>query len=505
MSPNTLAILSLLFGAIWWLFFHHLGRRKNSRKILPPGPRALPIIGNLHMIGTLPHRALEALSKKYGPIMLVQLGNIPTIVVSSPRAAELFLKTHDTVFASRPNIQAAKYMSYENKGMAFATYGSYWRNVKKLCTLELLSVRKIDGYEAMRREEMEVLVQLLKAAAPREVVDLSEMVAGVMEDMTCKMVFGRSNDERFDLKTVVQKALVLVGAFNIADFVPILAPFDLQGLTRSLKETSKAIDTILEIIITEHEQDPSRIHQTHDKKDFIDVMLSLMNNKSSTTTHDELSYSIDRNNIKAIAVDMLVGAIDTSTTAIEWVMSEILTHSRVAQKLQQELMNVVGGERMVAETDLVKLEYLEMIIKETLRIHPVAPLLIPRESMEDIVIDGYFIPKNSRILVNSWAMGQDPSIWSDDVGEFLPERFMDGHVDIRGRDFQLIPFGSGRRGCPGMHLGLTNIRLVVAQLMHCFDWELPNGMKPNELDMSEKFGLSLPRAKHLLAIPTYRL
>ncbi|KAI7986189.1 hypothetical protein LOK49_LG14G00236 [Camellia lanceoleosa] len=204
--------------------------------------------------------------------MLVQLGNIPTIVVSSPRAAELFLKTHDTVFASRPNIQAAKYMSYGNKGMAFAAYGPYWRNVRKLCTLELLSVGKIDGYRAMRKEEMEALVQRLKvAAAVREVVDLSEKVEGMMEDMTCKMVFGRSNDERFDLKAVIQKSLQLVGAFNIADFVPILAPFDLQGLTRSFKETNKAIDAILEIIITEHEQDPSRIHQTHDKKDFIDI------------------------------------------------------------------------------------------------------------------------------------------------------------------------------------------------------------------------------------------
>ncbi|CAL5362521.1 unnamed protein product [Camellia sinensis] len=429
----------------------------------------------LHMIGTLPHCALEALSKKYGPIMLVQLSNIPTIVVSSPCATEHFLKTHDMTFASRPNIQTAKYLSYGNKGMAFTTYRSYWRNVRKLYTLKLLSVGKTDGYRVMRRKEMEALVRQLKVAtaatatatatataAAREVVDLSEKVEGVMEDMTCKMVFGRSSDERFDLKAIVQKSLVLVEAFNVADFVPTLTPFDLHGLTRSFKETRKAIDTILEIIITEHKQDPSRIHQAHEKKGFIDVMLSLMNNKSSTTTHDELFYSIDRNNIKAIAIDMIVGVIDTLTTAIEWVMSEILTHPRVAQKLQQELMSVVEGERMVAETDLVKLEYLQLVITETLRIHLVAPLLIPRESMEDIVIDGYFIPKNSRILVNSWAMGRDPSIWSDNVGEFLLERFMDGHMDIRGRDFQLIPFGSGRRGCPGMHLGLTNIRLVVA-------------------------------------------
>ncbi|GFS40771.1 hypothetical protein Acr_00g0070440 [Actinidia rufa] len=192
-------------------------------------------------------------------------------------------------------------------------------------------------------------------------------------------------------------------------------------------------------------------------EDFIDVMLSFLNQSSST--HDEFPYSIDRTNIKAIIFDFIVGALDTSVTTIEWIMSELLRHPRVMKKLQAEFMSIVGGERMVEERDLAKLEYLDMVIKETLRLHPVAPLL----------------------------------------------RFIDSDIDLRGRHFQLIPFGSGRRGCPGMHLGLTNVRLVVAQLAHCFDWGLPNGMSPNELDMSEKFALAVPRANHLLATSTYRL
>jgi len=202
--------------------------------------------------------------------------------------------------------------------------------------------------------------------------------------------------------------------------------------------------------------------------------------------------------------DMLAAAMDTSATAIEWVLSELMKHPRVMKKVQKELEDVVGLERMVEESDLDRLEYLEMVVKESLRLHPVAPLLLPHEAMEDCMINGFHIPKKSRVIINAWAIGRDPSVWSD-AENFFPERFVGSDIDVRGRDFQLIPFGSGRRVCPGMQLGLTVVRLVVAQLVHCFDWELPNNMQPTELDMTEEFGIVTPRANHLLAIPTYRL
>ncbi|KAA8544863.1 hypothetical protein F0562_019742 [Nyssa sinensis] len=250
-------------------------------------------------------------------------------------------------------------------------YGPYWRNVRKFCTRELLSTAKIDSFKVMRRDELESLVQsLMEAAKAHEVVDVSEKVAGLIEDMTYRMLFGRNKDDRFDLKSIVHQFLSLMAVPNLADYVPFLGAFDLQ---------------------------------------------------------------------------------------------------------------------------------------ESLRLHPVAPLLLPHESMEDIVIGEYYIPKKSRIIVNCWALGRDSEVWSKNVEEFLPEMFKESDIDLRGRDFQLIPFRSGRRGCPGMHLGLLNIRLVVAQLVHCFHWELPNGMSTAEMDMTEKFDLSSPRAKHLLAMPKYCL
>ncbi|KAG8661506.1 cytochrome P450 CYP736A12-like [Manihot esculenta] len=506
MSPFILAILVTLL--VSFLFnpratsFWSRRHPKNDRK-LPPGPPALPIIGNLYMLGSLPHRSLYRLSKKYGPIMSMRLGSIPAIVVSSPQAAELFLKTHDVVFASRPIIQASVYLFYGNKGMVFSEYGPYWRSIRKLCTLQLLSPSKIEYFAPMRMEEVRLLVNSLKkAAAAREAVDISLGVGDLIRNMSCKLVFGEANIYEFDLKLLIEEALNLTGAFNIADYVPFLGAFDLQGLKKRMKAFSKKMDKILEKIIDEHERE-AQWQKQQQTRDFVDVLLSLMN--QPIASNDESLSTLDRTNIKAILQDMIIGSFDTSAVTIEWTLTELLRHPSAMKRLQDELQSVVGLDKMVQEKDLSNLPYLDMVIKESLRLHPVGPLLIPRSCMEEIIIDGYHIPKKARIIVNAWGIGRDPDVWSDNAEEFLPERFAAKSIDIRGRDFEFLPFGSGRRGCPGMQLGLTVVRLVIAQLVHCFNWELPDGVLPGELDMSEVFGLSLPRASHLVVVPKYRL
>ena len=201
---------------------------------------------------------------------------------------------------------------------------------------------------------------------------------------------------------------------------------------------------------------------------------------------------------------MLLGAVDTATTSIGWALAHLITHPQVMKKVQDELEKVVGLNRMVQQEDLDHFEYLEMTVKEVLRLHPPIPLLIPHESVKDCIVNNFYIPKRSRMIVNAWTIGQDPSVWNDPE-RFFPERFMDSKVEMKGRDFQLIPFGSGRRGCPGMQLGLIVVHLVLAQLVHCFDWKLPNGKLPFELDMTEKFGLTCSIARDIIVTPTYRL
>ncbi|KAM1340623.1 hypothetical protein ACFX2H_038989 [Malus domestica] len=271
-----------------------------------------------------------------------------------------------------------------------------------------------------------------------------------------------------------------------------------------MKRVGKTFDQLLEKIIQDHEQvSRSEQVQGNHHKDFVDVLLSSIH--QPLNPNDEEVYMLERTNAKAILLDMIVGAFDTSATTIVWTLAELLRHPKVMKRLQEELQSVIGMDRMVEESDLPKLDYLSMVVKESLRLHPVAPLLIPHQSMEDITVDGYHIPKKSRVFINIWTIGRDPSVWSDNVEQFYPERFMNSNIDLRGHDFQLIPFGSGRRGCPAMQLALATVRLALGNLLHCFNWGLPSGMLPKDLDMTEKFGLSLSKAKHLLAMPTHRL
>ncbi|KAL7587828.1 hypothetical protein Lser_V15G41170 [Lactuca serriola] len=499
MHSFSLAILLVLTGILFWQWWStHVRRRK-----LPPGPMPLPIIGSLHLLGNLPHRDLHKLSQKYGPIMSIRLGSIQSVIISSPEAAKLFLGTHDAIFASRPNTEAAKYLSYGSKGMTLTEYGPYWRSVRKFCTLELLNVMKVHSFAGMRRDEIRLMVEEMKVASmERKVVDLDEAVGALVEGMTCRMIFGQKNNDKSLFKGVLDETMEIAGAFNLADYVPILAPFDLQGLTKRFKLLKKDIDEMLETLINEHEENSLIASQRPDEMDFIDILMSLKQQYSNT--HDELSYTIDRSSMKAILLEMVAGARDTVKTSIEWILAALIKHPRVMNELQKELKTVIGDKKEVEETDLTKLTYLHMVVKETFRLYPVSPLLIPHESMEDIIINGYNIPKKSRVIINYWAFGRDPKVWSENWDEFLPERFLDKDIDFRGADCQLIQFGIGRRGCPGMNLGLLIVGLVIANMVHCFEWKLPNGMSPSDLDMNEKFGLTIPRIMPLLAIPIYR-
>lgn len=202
--------------------------------------------------------------------------------------------------------------------------------------------------------------------------------------------------------------------------------------------------------------------------------------------------------------DMIAGGTESSAVTVEWAISELLKKPEIFAKATEELDRVIGRERWVEEGDIVNLPYIDSIAKETMRLHPVAPMLVPRMTREDCQVDGYDILKGTRALVNVWTIGRDPTVW-DNPNEFCPERFIDKTIDVKGHDFQLLPFGAGRRMCPGYPLGIKVIQASLANLLHGFTWKLPSNMTKEDLDMEEIFGLSTPKKYPLQAVAVPKL
>jgi 4-hydroxyphenylacetaldehyde oxime monooxygenase len=202
--------------------------------------------------------------------------------------------------------------------------------------------------------------------------------------------------------------------------------------------------------------------------------------------------------------DTFLGGIDTSSVTMLWAMSELIRKPRVLKKAQDEVRAVVGSNKQerVQPDDVPKLEYVKMVVKETLHLHPPATLLLPRETMRDVKIGGYDVPARTRVFVNAWAIDRDPASWTADAEEFNPDRFETSDVDYNGAHFELVPFGAGRRVCPGLAMGVTNVEFTLANLLFCFDWALPEGMKPEDVSMEEAGGLTFHRKTPLVLVPT---
>ena len=202
---------------------------------------------------------------------------------------------------------------------------------------------------------------------------------------------------------------------------------------------------------------------------------------------------------------MFVAGTDTTSSTLEWTMTELARHPQVMKKAQQEVRDIVAGEGKVEETShLHQLHYLKAVIKETMRLHPPVPLLVPRESMDDCILDGYEIPAKSRLLINTYAIGRDPESWENPL-DYNPERFVGGDIgDFKGQDTRFLPFGGGRRGCPGYSFGLATVEIALARLLYHFDWELPYGVEADDMDLSEIFGLATRKKSALILVPKYK-
>ncbi|KAL5725584.1 hypothetical protein ACHQM5_008714 [Ranunculus cassubicifolius] len=440
--------------------------------------------------GVAPHRSLRDLSLKYGPLMHLKLGSISTIVISSAQLAMVVMKTHDLTFASRPKVVSAKTLGYNYTDVALAPYGIYWRMLRKICTLELLSLKRVHSYRFVREEEVSLFVQSIASSCGKP-VNLGETLFTYNHDIITRIAFGKKSDDPLRFKAAMKEGVLLAGGFHIGDFFPSLEFVgSISGMKARLQKNFSELDSISSKVIEEHLQKDNDV----ENEDLVDVLLRIKKN-------EELEMPLTHDNIKAVILDLFVGGTENASNSTEWAMSEMIKNPRIMEKAQAEVRRVVGGKMKVEESDLSELTYMKMVIKETLRLHTPLALLLPRESMEACTLNGYEIPAKTRVLINYWAIAMDPLTWKDPE-VFEPERFLGNSIDYKGNDFEFIPFGAGRRICPGISFAIYNMELALASLLYHFDWKLPNDMKREDLDMDATFGLTLFKTNNLHLVPS---
>ncbi|KAL3751808.1 hypothetical protein ACJRO7_012615 [Eucalyptus globulus] len=470
-----------------------------KQKKLPPGPPPLPIIGNLHQLGHLPHQSLWKLSRQYGPVMLIHLGCVPTIIISSPSAAREVLKIHDLDCCSRPQLLGTGRLSYDHLDIAFIEYGDYWREVRKLCLLNLLSAKRVQSFRYIREEEVGSMIEsIAKSARSGTPINMREKFMALTISITCRVAFGKKfpwmelNDGKF--MDVIYEATAMLGSFSASDFFPrfgwIVDRF--TGLHARLEKSFRKLDNFYQKVIEEHR---SACKSNEEEEDIVDLLLKMERDRTELA-----GVQLKEDNIKAILMNIFLAGVDTNAILMDWTMTELARNPRTMQKVREEIRSCVGNKKLAVEDDLPRLKYLKLVLKEVMRLHPPAVLLLPRETVGHFNLFGYDVDPKTRVHVNVWAIGRDPSMWKDPE-EFVPERFENSPIDYSGNHFELLPFGAGRRGCPGISMGMAMIELALTNFLHSFDWELPQGMTEGDVSMEEGAGLTIPKKVPLTLLP----
>ncbi|XP_074591126.1 premnaspirodiene oxygenase-like [Curcuma longa] len=469
---------------------------------LPPGPSKLPVIGNLHQLrGGLPHRVLCDLAGVHGPLMLLRLGQVDFAVVSSRDAALQVTKSHDLNFAHRPQLLVPSIICYGCSDIVFSPYGDYWRQMRRICATELFSAKRVRSFSAIRAEEVaELLRDAAAAAAADQPMNVNHKLTALSNSIVCRASFGFKCHNQHAFIETMKEVMMLASGFCVADLFPSLKfVASISGLASKLKKLHRKVDELLDAAIKEHQSSKSE----GDEEDLLDVLLRLKDDGS-------LETPITFDNIKAVILDVFTGGTETSSTVVEWTMSELIRNPTVMAKAQAEVRETMmrRTSRDFDEEVIGELHYLKLVIKESLRLRPPVPLLLPRVAKEACQVLDYEVPAGTRVLINAWALGRDPLYWGGDAERFRPERFEGGEVDYKGSHLEFVPFGAGRRICPGMAFGMATVELVLAQLLFHFDWKVPGGGEVNteaeELDMEKAFGASVVRKEELRLVPVLR-
>ncbi|XP_020699881.1 isoflavone 2'-hydroxylase-like [Dendrobium catenatum] len=481
------------------LFFFLLSALRRRQKYSPPSPPSLPLLGHLHLLNKPLHQSLASLSARHGHILSLRFGSRPVILVSSASAAESCFSKNDAIFANRPRFLAGKHLGYNYSTLAWASYGPHWRNLRRITTVEIFSPSRLHSISDLIFQEVAAMVKALaEAARTGGVIEMRPRLFELNLNLMMKIVAGKKFNQTEVFRQIVRETFELSGATNFGDFIPLLRLFDYKGLEKKLIRLQGRRNSFLQELIDERRRDSAysfdneaeRDREEKGRKCLIDSLLSLQK-----TSPEQYSDEI----IKGIVVVLLSAGTDTSALTTEWALALLLRNPTALSKTRAELDRHIGNNRLINEADLPNLPYLRCVIKETLRLHPVVPLIPARESSEDCAVEGFHVPKGAMLLVNAWAIHRDPSLW-EEPENFKPERWEgeEEEGEMSRKQGKVLSFGMGRRGCPGEGLGLRSVGLALGALVQCFEWDSDGG-GGGEVDLTEGSGLTMPMATPLTA------
>ncbi|XP_057442133.1 trans-cinnamate 4-monooxygenase [Lotus japonicus] len=473
-----------------------VSKLRGKRFKLPPGPTAVPIFGNWLQVGDdLNHRNLTDMAKRFGDIFLLRMGQRNLVVVSSPELAKEVLHTQGVEFGSRTRNVVFDIFTGKGQDMVFTVYGEHWRKMRRIMTVPFFTNKVVQQYRSGWEAEAASVVEDVKRSpeAATGGIVLRRRLQLMMYNNMYRIMFDRRFESEED--PLFQKLKALNGErsrlaqsfeYNYGDFIPILRPF-LNGYLKVCKEVKdRRLQLFKDYFVDERKKlGSTKISSNQGLSCAIDHILDAQN-----------KGEINEDNVLYIVENINVAAIETTLWSIEWGIAELVNHPEIQQKVRDEIEKVLGPGHQVTEPDIQKLPYLQAVVKETLRLRMAIPLLVPHMNLHDAKLAGYDIPAESKILVNAWWLANNPATWKKPE-EFRPERFFEeeAHVEANGNDFRYLPFGVGRRSCPGIILALPILGITLGRLVQNFELLPPPGQK--KLDTTEKGGqFSLHILKH---------
>ncbi|KAJ1293515.1 hypothetical protein BS78_01G074100 [Paspalum vaginatum] len=484
------------------------GENKSGTLPLPPSPPRIPVLGHLHILGRPFHLSLARLAPRYGPVFSLRLGSRDAVVVSSAECARQCFTEHDVTFANRPAaFPMLRLIAYGGTTIGNCPYGPYWRLVRRVSVVHLLSASRVSSMVPAISAQVRAMVRRMHRAAvaasggPARVelrrrlfeLNLSTLMENIARTKTTSrdaedMADTDMSAEAQELKEALDVIIPLLGA-NIWDFLPmlqwLLVVFGVKGKAAAAVSRRDAFfQRLIDAERCRLELEDGAGAGEGEKKTMIAVLLGLQKSEPESFTDDV---------IMSVLFSMFTAGTETTSATTEWVMSLLLNHPEVIKKAQAEVDASVGNSRLLDADDVPRLGYLQSIVSEALRLYPAVPLLVPHESTADCAVGGYRVRGGTMLLVNTYAIHRDPAVW-EDPDAFKPERFQ-----VAGAEEKfMMPFGMGRRKCPGEALALRTLGLVLGTLIQCFDWDIVPGA--DEVDMTQGPGLNLPRAVPLEAM-----